>query len=114
VHCLLSPITDCFAPSLPSPLEVLEGLVSGRYALVREFATAGQHHWVVRSTPGANCRPLLSRRQRQIVGLALVGQSNKQIAAELGLSTGTVAAHLSAAMHKLGVKSRAELVAHFV
>ena len=51
----------------------------------------------------------LTPRERQIVKLVAEGKSNKRIAAILGLSVKTVETHRSAAMHKVGARSAADL-----
>lgn len=51
----------------------------------------------------------LTPREREFVGLVLQGDSNKQIAAKLGLSEQTVKNTLSNAYSRLGVQSRGEL-----
>jgi DNA-binding CsgD family transcriptional regulator len=51
----------------------------------------------------------LSPRERAVAALAATGRTNKEIAAELFVSTKTVDTHLSAAMRKLGVHSRTAL-----
>jgi len=51
----------------------------------------------------------LTPRERQIVKLVAEGKSNKVIAAVLNLSIKTVETHRSAAMHKVGAKSAADL-----
>jgi DNA-binding NarL/FixJ family response regulator len=55
----------------------------------------------------------LTSRQVDVMELNSEGRSNKQIAAELGLTTGTVKMHLSRIYKVLGVKSRTEAVAKF-
>ncbi len=55
--------------------------------------------------------PTLSNREREILGLLAEGLGNKQIAAQLGISTHTVKTHLELLFEKLGVSSRAEAVA---
>jgi len=52
----------------------------------------------------------LSERERQAVSLAALGQSNKLIAYELGVSLSTVSAYLARAAAKLGVSTRVGLV----
>jgi DNA-binding NarL/FixJ family response regulator len=52
--------------------------------------------------------PALSFRERQILGLAVVGLTNAQIAQRLFISESTVKAHLSSAFRRLGVRSRRE------
>ncbi|HMN75843.1 MAG TPA: response regulator [Burkholderiaceae bacterium] len=51
----------------------------------------------------------LTARERQVLELVLAGRLNKQIAAELGTSEKTVKFHRGNLMHKMGVRSVAEL-----
>lgn len=50
----------------------------------------------------------LSERQQEVLFQAIDGKVNKVIARELGLSVGTVKAHLSAGYRALGVSNRTE------
>ena len=52
----------------------------------------------------------LSDRQLDVLRKAVQGKANKVIARELGISEGTVKAHLSAAFRALGVHNRTEAV----
>jgi DNA-binding NarL/FixJ family response regulator len=52
----------------------------------------------------------LTRRQREILRLILAGQSVKEAADLLGLSTRTIETHKYQMMHKLGVRTTVELV----
>ena len=52
----------------------------------------------------------LNEQECQVVTYVLLGDSNKLIAYRLGLSQGRVSVLLRSAMHKLGVKNRAQLV----
>lgn len=54
--------------------------------------------------------PALSAREKQILGLVVMGYMNSQIAERLFLSESTVKSHLSSAFGKLGVRSRNEAV----
>ncbi|WOK35904.1 response regulator transcription factor [Sphingomonas sp. C3-2] len=56
----------------------------------------------------------LTPREREIVQLISEGRLNKEIAAILNLSIKTVETHRAAAMHKLDLKSTAELVRYAV
>lgn len=54
----------------------------------------------------------LSPREREVAELAATGRTNREIAAALFLSTHTVNKHLSAALRKLGLRSRTALASH--
>lgn len=54
--------------------------------------------------------PALSTREKQILGLVVMGHMNSQIAERLFLAESTVKSHLSSAFGKLGVRSRNEAV----
>ncbi|MGH2852760.1 MAG: LuxR C-terminal-related transcriptional regulator [Solirubrobacteraceae bacterium] len=54
--------------------------------------------------------PVLSSREKQILGLVVMGYMNSQIAERLFLAESTVKSHLSSAFGKLGVRSRNEAV----
>jgi DNA-binding NarL/FixJ family response regulator len=56
-------------------------------------------------------RPPLSFRERQILGMVVIGLTNSQIGARLFLAESTVKSHLSSAFTKLGVRSRSEAAA---
>jgi DNA-binding NarL/FixJ family response regulator len=54
--------------------------------------------------------PSLSAREKQILGLLVMGYMNSQIAERLYLAESTVKSHLSSAFGKLGVRSRNQAV----
>jgi DNA-binding NarL/FixJ family response regulator len=56
-------------------------------------------------------RPALSHRERQILGLAVAGLTNAQIARRFFIAESTVKTHLSSAFRRLGVHSRREAAA---
>jgi DNA-binding NarL/FixJ family response regulator len=56
----------------------------------------------------------LSRRQMEILQLIVDGQSIKEIASQLGLSTNTVAVHRANIMETLGIHKTAELVVYAI
>ena len=56
-------------------------------------------------------RPALSYRERQVLGLVVVGSSNNDIARQLHLAESTVKSHLSSAFVKLGARTRTEAAA---
>jgi DNA-binding NarL/FixJ family response regulator len=93
-------------------LETWRGLVGGRWTLVDHFERDGRRYFVAhRNDPQAPDPRALTLRERQIVGYVALGQSNKLIAYELGLSPSTVAVHLQRASAKLGARSRAVIAA---
>lgn len=53
----------------------------------------------------------LTTREKQILGLVVMGLSNREIADKLYLAESTVKSHLSSAFSKLGVRSRNEATA---
>jgi DNA-binding NarL/FixJ family response regulator len=59
---------------------------------------------------GLNRQPL-SYRERQTLGMVVMGYSNGEIANRLYLAESTVKSHLSSAFRKLGVRSRSEAAA---
>ncbi|MFI6927898.1 AAA family ATPase [Nonomuraea spiralis] len=56
--------------------------------------------------------PTLSPREREVAAMAAAGLTNREIGRELFLSPKTVEKHLSAALRKLGLRSRAALGTH--
>lgn len=55
----------------------------------------------------------LSPREEEVAALAAAGHTNKEIADRLFLSPNTVKRHLTAAMRKLDMRSRVDLIRHF-
>lgn len=55
--------------------------------------------------------PSFSLREKQALGMVVLGFTNQEIAATIGLAESTVKGHLSSAFGKLGVSSRAEAAA---
>ena len=53
-------------------------------------------------------RPALSHREREVLRLAIAGNTNSQIASGMFLAQSTVKSHLSSAYRKLGAGSRKE------
>ncbi len=81
--------------------------------------TAIQHALERSSTALANeaqtralrdCYGLLSRREREVMGLVVTGLLNKQVGGELGISEITVKAHRGQVMRKMKANSLADLV----
>ena len=93
-------------------LATWRGLVAGRWSVVDRFESNGRQYWVAHpNAPDAPDPRSLTARERQVAGFVALGQSNKLIAYELGISTSTVGVLVARAAKKLGVRSRAGLVA---
>ncbi len=56
----------------------------------------------------------LSPRELEVLHMICDGQSNKEIAAELGLSVNTIAVHRANIMNALGIHKTAELVVYAI
>ncbi|QYC40983.1 Spore germination protein GerE [Nonomuraea coxensis DSM 45129] len=89
----------------------LYGELGARWDLDR--AAGLGRRWGVRPAPVPAARGgddhVLSARQEQVARLAAEGLTNQEIARELFLSPKTVDKHVSAAMRKVGARSRTEL-----
>jgi DNA-binding NarL/FixJ family response regulator len=55
-------------------------------------------------------RPMLTVREKQVLGMVVLGFTNGEIAAKLYIAETTVKSHLSSAFAKLDVRSRSEAV----
>lgn len=96
------------------PLEALEtwkALVSGRWSMVDWFDSDGRRFILAIPNPPEIRDPRgLTEQERQVVTYVLLGETNKLVAYRLGLSTARLSGLLKTAMHKLGVKTRTQLV----
>jgi DNA-binding CsgD family transcriptional regulator len=81
---------------------------------VDTYERNGKRYVVARRNDVRLPRPdALSPRERQALGFALLGDSNKLIAYELAISASTVGVLLHRAAQKLGCHSRLELLERF-
>jgi DNA-binding NarL/FixJ family response regulator len=55
-------------------------------------------------------KPELTKREREVADLVVRGQSNKDIAHELGVTLGTVKLHVHRVFKKTKVNNRARLI----
>jgi DNA-binding CsgD family transcriptional regulator len=91
--------------------QVCEGVMQGTWAVADHFQHRNWQFIVMRRTGRDGPAPLgLSDREREVVGLALSGHSNKDIAERLQVGEATVATHLRRSLHKLAFESRIELI----
>lgn len=86
------------------------------------FVRLGAHRWAARAEQEMRAagelppqqhaagEPELTHQEQRIIDRVAEGRTNREIAAQLFLSPRTVEYHLRKVFHKLGVRSRAELV----
>jgi DNA-binding CsgD family transcriptional regulator len=81
----------------------------------RRIATADGGEIVLFSFPVAPLpqRDTLTSAEREVVDLALRGESNAEVARSRGTSVRTVANQMASAFRKLGIGSRGELIGRF-
>ncbi|MBT8469372.1 MAG: helix-turn-helix transcriptional regulator, partial [Deltaproteobacteria bacterium] len=92
-------------------LETWKALVRGRWSVVDWFDSDDRRFVLARPNPPKVFDPRgLTAQECQVVTYVLLGDTNKLIAYRLGLSQGRVSVLLKSAMHKLGAKSKAQLV----
>jgi DNA-binding NarL/FixJ family response regulator len=78
-------------------------------ALIPSIGAALAGQIAIPARAGAKATPqLLTNREKQILGLVVMGMTNAAIASKLCLAESTVKSHLSSAFAKLGVSSRNE------
>ena len=75
-----------------------------------ELVLRAQSAGIRKAAKNTSSMDQLTRRQQEVLAGAVDGKSNKLIARELGLSEGTIKAHLSSAYRALGVQRRSEAV----
>jgi DNA-binding CsgD family transcriptional regulator len=87
-------------------------LLSGRWSVLDRANRDGKRVILARRNLVAG-RDILAIREveRRVLALAALGYSNKSIALELELAPSTITAHLKRGLGRLGLASRAELVA---
>lgn len=88
---------------------VLEEHLSATLGVCIEAVRAGQVCVPRRHAPQIE-PATLSAREKQILGLVVMGYMNSEIASQLFVAESTVKSHLSSAFAKLGVRSRNEAV----
>jgi DNA-binding CsgD family transcriptional regulator len=95
-------------------IELWQALVRGRWSTVDWFDSDGRRYVLgLPNAPEVSDPRGLTEREMQVVALVLSAHTNKLIGYNLGLSKGRVSTLLRSAMRKLGVQTRAQLVAKF-
>jgi two-component system nitrate/nitrite response regulator NarP len=85
-------------------LESMDAVMAGRRWVDPEIAERTRH-----AQERAASAPPLTRRERELIELVRQGLRNRDIAAELGVTEGTVKVYLHAIFDKLHVENRTEL-----
>jgi two-component system nitrate/nitrite response regulator NarP len=85
-------------------LECMDVVVTGERWIDPEIAERTRH-----AQEKAASTPPLTRRERELIELVRQGLRNRDIAAELGVTEGTVKVYLHAIFDKLRVENRTEL-----
>ncbi|HEX8795209.1 MAG TPA: LuxR C-terminal-related transcriptional regulator [Polyangiaceae bacterium] len=89
-------------------------LLEGRWSIVESSERDGKRMLLAcRNEPRVLGLRKLTARQRSVVSYATLGHTYKYISYELGISITVVATELRAAMRKLGIRTRAELISTF-
>jgi len=89
---------------------VLEQHVEATLALTARAAIVGQISYPAELMP-SHLKAALSTREKQVLGMLVLGFSNAEIAAKLHVSESTVKSHLNSAFTTLGVRTRKDAVA---
>jgi DNA-binding CsgD family transcriptional regulator len=92
-------------------LELWDGLVQGQLRLVDWFDSDGRRFIIAKPSASRRGRSRgLTKREREVAECAARGESSKRTGYELGISPSRVSALLNAAMRKLGVRTKVQLV----
>jgi DNA-binding CsgD family transcriptional regulator len=94
------------------PFDGFEAANTTQSEVVLQLEVAGTCYQLIKSHPLTTTRTTLSPREREIVWLVSSGYANKGIAHKLAISQHTVNTHVRRIFGKLGVNSRAEMVAY--
>jgi len=96
-------------------IEAIRAVAGGRSYLSPEVAGVVRDDYLARhSSADPSPRALLSRREREVLGLIADGYSSKEIARKLCLSTRTVENHRCRLMEKTGARGIAELTKYAI
>ena len=92
----------------------LEELQPGGEAVLLDITVDGARYLLIRTTQKNNQPGTLSPRELEIARMIAKGYSNKTIADVLEISSWTVDTHLRRIFAKMGVRTRAAMVAHMM
>ncbi len=92
-------------------LECMRAVSTGRRWVPDDLITSALKREEGRRAAAHQIENGLTPREREIVTLTADGQSNKEIARQIGITEGTVKLHLHKIYQKLGISNRASLTA---
>ena len=104
-------LKDCAFEELAS---AIRAVIANEIYLSPKIAGVVLDDYVSHLTGGREAQPTLTHREREVLQLLAEGESTKQIALALGVSSKTVETHRQHIMQKLGVFSVAELTKYAV
>jgi DNA-binding CsgD family transcriptional regulator len=96
-------------PCPDTELDLTDG--RGAEQVLFDIDVDGHRYLLIKTVPVERCALSLSPREREIVRMVALGRQNKVIASVLNISSWTVCTHLRRIFAKLGVTSRAAMVA---
>ncbi|MBI5489161.1 MAG: helix-turn-helix transcriptional regulator [Deltaproteobacteria bacterium] len=102
----VAPEREHFPPAVPDDLRACRVSFAADEYVVVSFRSS-----VARGAAAQPQDPMLTAMERVVAGAVVAGRSNREIAEARGTSVHTVANQLAAVYRKLGIGSRAELVA---
>ena len=94
-------------------VQCLRKVHSGESWIERTTTRRALENLLRRDSAGREMAERLTRREIEVMRKVVSGLRNKGIAAELGISEGTVKTHLHSLFEKLGLKSRAEMMVYW-
>lgn len=98
-------------------LRAVRSAWDGELAMPRRMAARLVHRLVETSVPasapGDPTLATLTSREAEVLRFLAAGRTDREIATALTISPRTVETHVSAILHKLGVRSRAEAARHY-
>lgn len=118
--CVQHPDTQVLIAGRPEDAtRVRQALAAGASGFITELdalvpavvAVAAGHLCLPAAYRRQVARPTFTTREKQILGLVVMGMSNGEIGRKLYLAESTVKSHLSSAFNKLGVRSRNDATA---
>lgn len=86
-------------------VEAIRAVATGERWIADDLTSRALRLFTTDAQPGS----VLSPRELEVVRLVAAGGSNKRVAAELGISVGTVKLHLRSVFSKLAVSNRVQL-----